>query len=149
VRALLDTQPAAPSLTTRLASRLLARKLDRMLATGTPVPPGSALHVHAQRITTIAEREAVARTFRRCVRDARDGVALFSSRLELDSRNILAAEDLIDTVTLLMHSPRPVDARGMARLRLLLTDGIGPLYRYGHGDLAVRLHGALAAMAAT
>ncbi len=58
--------------------------------------------------------------------------------------NITAAEHLIDQVTLRLHSPRPVSALGMARLRLILSDGTGPLYRFGRGDLAGRLGAALA-----
>ena len=59
---------------------------------------------------------------------------------------MVAAADLIDTVTLRLHSPRPVDARGMARLRLLLSDGTGPLYVAGRGDLIGSLRAALAAL---
>jgi hypothetical protein len=39
-----------------------------------------------------------------------------------------------------------VNALGVARLRQLLSDGCGPLYRYGRGDLEGRLGAALAAM---
>ena len=49
-------------------------------------------------------------------------------------------------MTLRLQSPRPVSARGMARLRLLLSDGVGPLYQFGRGDLAGRLGAALAAL---
>ncbi len=69
-----------------------------------------------------------------------------SSRIELNVPNITAAEDRIDQVTLRLHSPRPVTVRGMARLRLLLADGAGPMYRYGRGDLEGRLGAALAAL---
>ncbi len=69
-----------------------------------------------------------------------------SSRVPLNVPNIAAAEDRIDEVTLRLHSPRPVTARGVARLRLLLSDGTGPMYRYGRGDLEGRLGAALAAL---
>jgi hypothetical protein len=36
--------------------------------------------------------------------------------------------------------------RGMARLRILLADGRGPLYRSGAGSLNAALKGALAAL---
>jgi len=39
-----------------------------------------------------------------------------------------------------------VRARGMARLRMLLSDGTGPLYRAGRGSLAAELRGVLAAL---
>ena len=131
---------------TRLAARLLAGKLDRMLAVGVPAPAGSALALHAARLTSADEREAIARTLRRTVDNARNREAPLSSRVPLHVPNIAAAEDRIDQVTLRLHSPRPVSARGVARLRMLLSDGAGPMYRYGRGDLEGRLGAALAAL---
>ena len=102
---------------TRLAARLLAGKFDRMLAVGVPAPAGSALALHAARLTSADEREAIARTLRRTLDDARNREAPLSSRVPLNVPNIVAAEDRIDQVTLRLQSPRPVSARGVARLR--------------------------------
>ena len=140
-----DEAPRAP-FGTRVMARLLAGKFDRMLAVGVPAPAGSALAVHAARLTSADEREAIARSLRRTVDDARNRDAPMSSRVPLNVPNITAAEDRIDEVTLRLHSPRPVTARGVARLRLLLADGAGPMYRYGRGDLEGRLGAALAAL---
>ena len=52
---------------------------------------------------------------------------------------------MIDAITLRLHSPRSVSARGMARLRVVLADGCGPMYRDGRGDLTGRLGAAHAA----
>jgi hypothetical protein len=133
-----------PSLAARLMARLKAYKFDRQLAVGVPAPAGSALAVHQARLVSVAEREAIARALRHAVHDARVGIEPFSPRIPVHANNILAAEDLIDTITLLLHSPRPVSARGMARLRVTLSDGSGPMYRAGHGDLNGRLGAALA-----
>ncbi|OBB46570.1 hypothetical protein [Mycobacterium sp. 852002-51961_SCH5331710] len=138
-----DTTTPAPSLRARMAARLRATKFDRLAAVG-GAPAGGAYAAHCARLTSTAEREAVARSLRRIVRDARGRGPLMSSRVPLHTSNIAAAEDLIDEITLRLHSPRPVGARGMARLRLLLADGTGPLYRYGRGDLEGRLRAALA-----
>ena len=97
-------------------------------------------------LTSADEREAIARTLRRTLSDARNREAPLSSRVPLNMPNIAAAEDRIDEVTLRLHSPRPVSARGVARLRVLLSDGAGPMYRYGRGDLEGRLGAALAAL---
>ncbi len=140
-----DETPRVPY-GTRVMARLLAAKFDRMLAVGVPAPAGSPLAVHAERLTSVEEREAIAHSLRRSVNDARNRSALVSSRVELNVPNIVAAEDRIDEVTLRLHSPRPVTARGVARLRLLLSDGAGPMYRYGRGDLEGRLGAALAAL---
>ncbi|MGH3674540.1 MAG: hypothetical protein ACRDU5_02160 [Mycobacterium sp.] len=140
-----DDSPRAP-IGARVLARLRAGKFDRMLAVGVPAPAGSALAVHAARLTSTGEREAIARSLRASVRDARDGDAPLSSRVPLNVPNIVAADDVIDAVTLRLHSPRPVSARGMARLRQLMSDGAGPMYRYGRGDLEGRLGAALAAL---
>ena len=131
---------------TRVIARVLAGKFDRMLAVGVPAPQGSALAVHAARLMSVHEREVVARSLRRTVDDAYSRNALRTSRTALHVPNIKAAKDRIDQVTLRLHSPRPVTARGIARLRVLLSDGAGPMYRYGRGDLEGRLGAALAAL---
>src|ERR1700752_2539372 len=135
-----------PSLLARVTARLRANQLDRQLAVGVPAPAGSALAVHQVRLTSVPERESIARALRQAVRDARFGGAPRSPRIPVHSTNIAAAEDLIDAITLRLHSPRPVSVRGVARLRLVMSDGCGPLYRYGRGDLSGRLGAALAAL---
>jgi hypothetical protein len=131
---------------TRVVARLLAAKFDRMLAVGVRADDGSPLAVHAARLTSVDEREAIAHSFRRALDDAHDRGASMSSRVPLNIPNIVAAEDRIGQVTLRLHSPRQVNVRGMARLRVLLSDGVGPMYRYGRGDLEGRLGAALAAL---
>jgi len=143
--ALRRTPAARPSVRARVIARLRAEKFDHQLAVGVPAPVGSALAAHQARVTSTAEREAIARSLRQAVRDAGTG-AVFSSRIPVHPRNIAAAEELIDTITLRLHSPQPVHARGMARLRRVLSDGRGPLYFYGEGDLGGRLGAALAAL---
>lgn len=133
-----------PSLAARVSARLRAHRLDRQLAVGVSAPQGSALAAHQARLTSVAEREAIARALRQAVHEAHAGGDPRSSRIPVHPANIAAAEDLIDAITLRLHSPRPVSARGMARLRVVLTDGGGPLFRIGRGDLSGRLGAALA-----
>ncbi len=140
------TAAPRPSLPARLQARLRAHQLDRQLAVGVPAPAASALAVHQERLRSVAEREAVARTLRTAVRDAHAGMAQLTSRIRVHPMNVLDAEDLIDAITLRLHAPRPVSARGMARLRCVLADGCGPMYRDGRGDLRGRLGAALAAL---
>lgn len=140
-----DETPRA-SWAARMMARLRAGRFDRMLSVGVPAAPGSALAVHAARLTSIEEREAIARVLRRAVHDAHSRHARLSSRLPLHAPNIRAAGNRIDEVTLRLNSPWPVTARGVARLRVLLADGAGPMYRYGRGDLEGRLGAALAAL---
>ena len=138
--------PADSLLWARIVAWLRAGHYDRRLSFGATVHAGMPLAIHAERLTSIREREGLARAFRRCVKDARSDSPFRSGRIEVNAPNIVAAENIIDSVTLRLHSPRPVSARGIARLRLLLTDGTGPLYRYGRGDLEGRLTAAFAAL---
>ena len=134
-----------PSLTARLTARVRAGRYDRLLSVGVTPEPGSPLAAHCARLTSTTERYAIARSLRRAVRDGHDHTpTTWSSRIPLNVANITAAEELIDRVTQRLHSPRSISARGMARLRLVLSDGAGPLYRFGRGDLPGRLGAALA-----
>jgi thiamine pyrophosphate-dependent acetolactate synthase large subunit-like protein len=147
--------PATTAACARVRAPILARisavlrptRLDRILAVSMYAPAGTALAVHAARVTSAAHREELARVLRRALNEARLGPSLpMCGRIPIDHNNVLAAEELIDRLTLRLHSPRPVSARGMSRLRLLLSDGAGPLYHFGRGDLDSRLRVVLAAL---
>ena len=138
---------ARPSVRARMTARLRAARFDRALAVGVPAVAGSALAVHAARLSSVAQRHAVARALRRAVRDATDDPrATRSGRVPMHRANVASAQALIDEVTRRLHAPDPVNTRGMARLRQLLSNGTSPLYRHGRGDLAGRLSAALAAL---
>jgi hypothetical protein len=129
-----------------LGAKVFARRLDREVEAGARAHVGTALALHVARLTSTREREQIARAFRLHVRDADQPYRGYSSRVMVDRAGVLAARDLIDEVNLRLLSPHPVQARGMARLRLLLTDGAGPLYTPWSGSLAAELRGALAAL---
>ena len=140
----LTLAPADSLLWARILAWLRSGHYDRQLSLGAAVHAGTPLAIHAERLTSIREREGLARAFRRCIRDAHSDSPFRSGRIEVNAPNIVAAEDIIDSITLRLHAPRSVSARGIARLRLLLADGASPLYRYGRGDLDVRLTAAFA-----
>src|SRR6478609_1644076 len=130
--------PAESLLWARFAAWLRPGLYDRRLASGATV--------HTERLTSVRERESVARSLRRCIDDAHDASPFRSVRPEINAGEVVAAETIIDDITLRLHSQRPVTARGMAELRLLLGDGGGPLYRYGRGDLRERLTAAFGSL---
>jgi hypothetical protein len=132
----------------RLEATLRAGHLDRMLAVGAPVLPGSAIAVHATRITSAREREAIGGVLLRAIRESVNPPlpSFATARLPVHRANIVSAGVTLDVITLRLHSPRRVAARGMARLRMLLSDGVGPFYEFGRGDLEGRLGAALAAL---
>ena len=137
---------ARRSVRARITARLRAGRFDRALAVGVPAPAGSALAAHAARLTSIAERQAVAQALHSAVRDAKATRATLSGRVAMHRANIASAQALIDETILRLDAPHPVSARGMARLRQLLSNRTSPLYRHGRGDLAGRLGAALAAL---
>jgi hypothetical protein len=60
-------------------------------------------------------------------------------------RAVAAAAQEMDLLAARLLAPGPVSARGVAQVRLLLTDGCGPLYFDGSGvDLRAALARALA-----
>ncbi|HEY5844747.1 MAG TPA: hypothetical protein VIU87_25375 [Mycobacterium sp.] len=140
----LDTGRRRPSWTLRARARMLAARFDRELEAGVPVVPGSALALHAHRIASLPERQRLADGLRLILARAHTGDAPMTARIPLCRRQILAEEVLIGEI--LQRLDRPARGRGVARLRLLLADGAGPLYVTGRGSLAAQLRGVLAAL---
>jgi hypothetical protein len=130
----------------RLRSRHFAGRLDHQVEAGILPLPGSSLAVHIARLTSVEEREALAHTLRQALDEMHYGRQGISSRIPVHPERLASCRGVIDDITLLLHSPRLVRARGMARLRLLISDGRGPLYRTGRGSLAAELRGVLAAL---
>lgn len=129
-----------PNWVARLQARAFAAKFDRQVDEGVTPQPSSPLAAHIIRLTSTQEREDIARSFRRIL----DGgpqlsISVLTNRIE-ECRNV------IDDITLRLHSPRPVAAQGMARLRMILSNGSGPLYFQASTGLAAELRGALAAL---
>lgn len=138
--------PGRPSWRARWTARFRAAELDAALAVGARPAPHSALAIRAARLTSRRERDALAQTLTRALRDAHDNAAWVSLCVPLHRSNIVAAEAAIGDVVARLTDTQSVGARGVARLRRVLTDGHGPFYRFGRGDLTGRLQAALAAM---
>jgi hypothetical protein len=130
----------------RLVARLFAGRYDRRIEAGVGATYPGALAAHCVRLTSADERVRLAGVLQRLVRTADTGQTGASARVPLQRGAIRASAGLIDEIALRLRAPEPVRARGMARLRLALTDGTGPLYRAGRGSLAAQLRGVLAAL---
>jgi hypothetical protein len=128
-----------------LAARWRAGSLERALARGVAPDTDAALALRAEALIGPSVRAALARRLRRVVRDARATGVLFSTRVPTRGRAILAAAEDLDRLAGRLVAPRPVSARGVARVRLLLSDGCGPLYFRGAAEeLQVAVSRALA-----
>jgi hypothetical protein len=138
----LDT--TSPSILSRIAARLCARHLDRLVQAGANPQPGGALAAHVLRLSDIAYRERLAAELRRrgtvvlC-----DRVVLSPSRVNVPA--VWDAAELIERVEKRLLT-RHASPRGIARLRRLLADWNGPLRRRGCGDLCSELRAVLAAL---
>ena len=97
--------------------------------------------------TNRAEREQLAHRLRVIARDALDGNPGIPGRGSGHrAAGNATVTDLIYDVTSRLHARHPVRARGIGRLRMLLSDGNGPLYRPRRDGLAAELRGVLAAL---
>ena len=116
----------------RVRARLRVAALDRALAGGAAAESDVALSLHARRLISPTIRRQLARTLRGVVESARQpswpparwpGAEVARAGSEL----LVLAERL--------ERPEAVDARGVARVRVLLGDGGGPLHvhRGAHG----------------
>jgi hypothetical protein len=132
------------SVTARLTERLFGARFDRQLVAGVPPSPHSPLAVHVSRLASASQRRALATTLRDVILEAHSRRAAVSSRIPLNRCAVAASAHTIDKVRMRLHAPRPVSARGVARLRLLLSDGAGPMYHLGRGDLDAELRDVLA-----
>lgn len=132
------------SVIVRLTARLFAWYYDQQLINGVSVEPGSPLAMHIVRLTSDRHRRALAATLRRVLKEADAEPVFFASRIPMHRSSIISAVDLINEVRQRLEGPRPVRAHGVARLRMLLADGIGPFYSERRDDLTIALRSVLA-----
>jgi hypothetical protein len=110
----------------RVGARLHAQGLDRALARGAS-PDGSVnLALHAARLYRPGHRSALAHTVRRLA-----AVAARPTRLAapVSGSAVRDVADELEAVASRLAAPGPVDVRGVAKVRSLISDGGGPLYR--------------------
>jgi hypothetical protein len=117
----------------RLVARFRAAALDQELARGAAPDTSAAMVLRAQRLIAPSTRAALAREIQRIVREAMSGYVWVISRVAPRRREVLDAAEELDALARRLVEPGPVSAGGVARIRLLLTDGCGPLYFHGAG----------------
>ncbi len=114
----------------RVRARLLATALDRALAQGVPADASPVLELRAQALARASVADELAHQLRRIVLEAhqppRPSVRIGGCR-----QRVLAVEDELRLLASRLQAPRPVPVTAIAQVRLLLTDGTGPLYHRG------------------
>jgi hypothetical protein len=127
--AIMGSRPPRPR-TVWLLAHLRALWLDRQLAAGI-VPWHSKLHaVRSLQLTSDRSRRALARSLEHLVEHAEmSRIQSVGTAVVIPCREqVREARPVILAMVSRLRASAPVDARGMARLRLLLTDGTGPCY---------------------
>jgi hypothetical protein len=115
----------------RLVARVRAARLDDELARGVAPEASVALLLRAQTLIAPSTRAALATQIQRILRDALSSYVWVISRVTPPRRAVLDAADELEALAHRLVEPGPVSADGVARVRLLLTDGCGPLYAHG------------------
>ena len=129
-------------------ARLFAARYDQQIERGVTVAAGTPLAEHYVRLASRRERQDMAEALTVLLGDARrmprEGGA--TMRVPIRTAAVRQSAEVVEDVLARLLGPLPVHARGMARLRILLTDGRSPVYRSGHGTFAAAMRGVLAAM---
>jgi hypothetical protein len=124
-----------PRLRDHVAARWQAHRLDVALAEGVSPEASVALALRAQRLTEPDRRWSTAGALRRIVREAHDERQVWFGRVRPDPRSVKAASRELTSLADTLDDPGPVAAGGAAQAWLLLTDGTGPLYGPGSGEV--------------
>lgn len=123
-----DSQIQPRSALLRLHARLAGWRLDHRLAGGADPREDELLGCRAQQLVQPSVRHVTAEGLRRALARANRprppgaAVPVARSSVEMYADELLALAERLD-------AERAVDARGVARARLLLLDGTSPLYR--------------------
>ena len=136
------------ALSKRVLARLFAGRYDQQIDQGVTVVPGTPLAAHYVRLASRRERNGLAAALTLVLQDTGllPGPGGPAGRVPIRADVVRQSADTVDDVLARLVGPLPVRARGMARLRILLSDGRGPLYRTGPGTFAAAMRGVLAAM---
>jgi hypothetical protein len=112
----------------RVTARLRAGALDAALVAGTSPEASVPLALHAEHLCAPGQRRLLARSLRRLVAVA-EAPALGRRAVPVNRDAVRRARNDLEFLAERLTSGGPVDVRGVARLRALLSDGTGPLYR--------------------
>jgi hypothetical protein len=121
-----------PGLVARLAALVRSSALDRALVDGADPAASPQLAARTARLAARSTRARIADALERLARTEREAPARWRV---LPSRSAVRANaPELYALAALLRGPAPVYARGVAMLRMLVTDGTGPAYSDREGD---------------
>lgn len=120
--------PAPNRIRTWLRMHVHASALDHALAAGVSPDSSAALSLRARWLIGTSVRRRLACSVRRLLDEAQRPLAPISPAVPICRRKVLGSELMLLVLADRLAAPEAVDARGVAQVRLLLTQGDGPLY---------------------
>jgi hypothetical protein len=131
----------------RLLARLRVWRLDHALAEGASPDTSAVAFLHAHALVGMRCRRGLARELRR-IMGVRAFARPFDPVITIPWRRLAPHSGELEELVERLEGAEAVDARGMAKLRLLLRDGESPLNtQSGAETLAEALQEALDALA--
>ena len=135
---------------TRLKTYLRSRPLDQALASGASPDSSAELSLRARWLIGAPARTTLARSIRTLIEDAQRPAKPLSPGVPVCRRKVLGSARTLELLTERLTSGGPVDARGVAQVRVLLNDVRGPVYdRAAANDLEPALQEAIEALEVT
>ena len=110
----------------RVGARMRTTRLDEQLADGVSPESNVVLALHAARLCREDQQHQLAVSLRRVAEAARGGRR---TRVLIDRDGVRLALCELEEVATRLDSNELIDVSGIARVRSLLADGAGPLYR--------------------
>jgi hypothetical protein len=131
----------------RLRARLFPWRLDQALARGVSPDSRGDLAIRAHRLISLRTRQDLVREIYATLHDAMYPPRPWHRVVDGCPIEVLVAAPLLEEAAQRLAHPGPVEAAGVARIRILLHDGTGPLYSETFtGELEPALKRALAAL---
>jgi hypothetical protein len=125
----------SPTLRRRLRVQLHKARLDQQLADGFGSDPIEDRALRGTQLVRPRARRQLARALRARVKDAERPVALrLSAAVPLSRRAVLSWRESLLGLAERLERPEPVNPCGVARVLVLLTDAVGPLYNPGAAE---------------
>lgn len=112
----------------RLAVAVRHDRLDRLLAAGEDPASGLALALRAHQLLAERSRRRLATGIDRRIASAQRTSSNRGCAVPVDRDAVLGASDVLAGIAERLRTTGPLPAAAVARLRLLLTDGAGPMY---------------------
>lgn len=119
----------------RILARLRTMSLDEQLAAGTSPEANVLLALHAARLYQPNQRRRLAGSLRAIALAAQQSRR---TRAPIDREGVRLVLGELEAVATRLDTNEPIDVSGIARVRALLANGGGPLYRRSQAGLLQR-----------